>query len=911
MLVGREAEQRRIATLVAGARVRQSGVLVVSGEAGIGKTALLEDSARTADEMQVLRASGSEFEAGLGFSGLHQLLLPVLGLLDHLPPPLPDALNVALTLRSGPTPERFAVGVATLNLLSRSAEDHPLLLLIDDAHLLDPATAETIRFVARRLVADPIALLVFLRPEPDAILNTADLPRLELTGLGIDAARTLIANRHGPSSGPSNAVALHRATAGNPLALLELSRDLDSVARLPPELPVAVPDAIARAFGGRVSSLTESARRALLIAAVADGDLVTTAQAAAALACTVDELTHAEAIGLLRLVGDRALFRHPLVRPAIYSTATPGLRRDAHRAVAAALPEASADLRAWHLSQACVGPDDDVADALAAVADSASARGAHGAAVTAFARSAELTTRHGLRATRMLGAGESAWLAGQPGRADALLEQATVLATDRATLAEIDDLRGNLALLSGSLDEGREMLLRAAALSESSDPDAAVMRLADVISGCFYQCNTAGALAAAERVERLIGACRTDVARIRGQMAVGVARVLAGAPGVEWIRAAVDELMIHPDLPEDPRRPHWQVIGTLFLREAGSGRELMSRAINGDRTRTALGALPTLLFHTARDDATTDRWASGMTAYDEGIALARETGQTTDLAVALAGLAWLQARMGRVAECQANADEALRLADNHGITLAKLWAQFALGDLHLANGDAPAAADWFQRLQTTLRQIAFLDVDLAPGPELAEAQLRTGDVAGAAVTARDYLTQATDKGQPWALARAHRAVALTCSEASERTSLFERALELHSGSPDLFEEARTRLAYGATLRRSRSRVAARPQLRLALEAFERLGASPWADLAATELDATGERVRRGSDGYLRVLTSQEIRIARMLSDGRTTKETAVALFLSPKTVEYHLRHVYQKLQIRSRDELSAAMALED
>jgi hypothetical protein len=149
------------------------------------------------------------------------------------------------------------------------------------------------------------------------------------------------------------------------------------------------------------------------------------------------------------------------------------------------------------------------------------------------------------------------------------------------------------------------MLLRAAALSESSDPDAAVMRLADVISGCFYQCNTAGALAAAERVERLIGACRTDVARIRGQMAVGVARVLAGAPGVEWIRAAVDELMIHPDLPEDPRRPHWQVIGTLFLREAGSGRELMSRAINGDRTRTALGALPTLLFHTARDDAPT------------------------------------------------------------------------------------------------------------------------------------------------------------------------------------------------------------------------------------------------------------------------------------------------------------------
>lgn len=911
MLVGREPEQQRIATLVAGARVRQSGVLVISGEAGIGKTALLEDAARRAGEMQVLRAAGSEFEATLGFAGLHQLLLPALGLLDHLPDQLRDALEVALTLRSGPAPQRFAVGVATLSLLSRCAEDRPLLILIDDAHLLDPATAETVRFVARRLVADPIALLVFLRPEPDAILNTADLCRLDLTGVGIDAARALIGEGNGRSSEPESVLALHHATAGNPLALLELSRDLDSVDRLPPELPATVPDVVARAFGGRVSSMTESARRALLIAAIADGDLATTAQAAASLGCTVDDLVEAEAIGLLRLVGDRALFRHPLVRPAIYSTASPGLRRDVHHAVAAALPQSSADLRAWHLSQACVGPDDGVADILAAVADRACARAAHGAAVAAFARSAELSTQHGVRAARMLSAGESAWLAGQPGRADALLEKATVLAVDRATLAEIADLRGNLALLSGSLDEGREMLFRAAELSESSDPDAAVMRLADAISGCFYQCDTAGALAAADRVERLIGTCRTDVARIRGQMVVGVARVLAGVPGVEWIRTAVDELTTHPHLPADPRRPHWQVLGTLFLREAGSGRDLMSRAINDDRTRTALGALPTLLFYTARDDATTDRWASGMTAYDESIVLARETGQTTNLAISLAGLAWLQARMGRFEDCQANADEALTLAEQHGITLATLWAHFAMGDLHLAKGDAPTAADWFRRLRTVLHEIAFLDVDLAPGPELAEAQLRNGDVSGSAVTAREYLTRATDKGQPWALARAHRAVALTCSEAAERTSLFERALELHSASPDLFEEARTRLAYGATLRRNRSRVAARPQLRLALEAFERLGASPWADLAATELDATGEKVRRGGDGYLGVLTSQEIRIARMLSDGRTTKETAVALFLSPKTVEYHLRHVYQKLQIRSRDELSAAMALAD
>ena len=910
MLVGRESEQRRIATLIAGARVRQSGVLVIRGEAGIGKTALLDDAAQSAGEMRILRASGSEFETGIGFSGLHQLLLPAIGMIDHLPQQLREPLEVALMLRGGPVPERFAVGVAALSLLSRCAEDEPLLLLVDDAHLLDPASAETIRFIARRLVADPIALVISLRPEPEAVLNTAGLSTLELTGLDVAAAVVLVAQQAGEPIGPDGSAVLYEATAGNPLALLELSKGPDLIGRLSPESPMPVPDAVAQAFGGRVSTLTQSAQRASLIAAVADGDLVATARAATELGCSVDDLAEAEAIGLLRLDGDRATFRHPLVRPAIYATAAPALRRDVHRAVAEALPDSSADLRAWHLSRSCVGPDDGVADGLVAVADRARARGAHGVAATALSRAAELTSQHPQRAERMLRAGASAWLAGQAAQADTLLKTATTLAAAPAVLAEIDDIRGNLALRTGSLDEGRRLLLRAADLSEVPDPDAAAMRLSDVISGCFYQSDMAGALAAAARLERLIETCDTDAARIRGQMGIGIARVLAGGAGVQWIRKAVDALAADPDLPADPWRPHWEVIGTLFLRESGVGRGLIERAVHDDRARMALGGLPTLLFHMARDDATTDRWSSGLVGYDESISLARETGQTTDLATALAGSAWLQARMGRAEQCQANADEALALAERHGITLAKLWGLFALGDLHLAQGDAGAATHWFERLRTTLEQIDFLDVDLAPGPELAEAQLRSGDELAAAATAQEYLVRATEKGQPWALARAHRAAALTCPDPAERTSLFERALELHGGSLDLFEEARTRLAYGAALRRSRSRVAARPQLRLALDAFERLGARPWADLAASEFDATGEKVRRGSEGYLGVLTSQEIRIARMLSDGRTTKETAAALFLSPKTVEYHLRHVYQKLHVGSRDELRAAMTME-
>ncbi|MGH3561979.1 MAG: helix-turn-helix transcriptional regulator, partial [Mycobacterium sp.] len=290
------------------------------------------------------------------------------------------------------------------------------------------------------------------------------------------------------------------------------------------------------------------------------------------------------------------------------------------------------------------------------------------------------------------------------------------------------------------------------------------------------------------------------------------------------------------------------------------------------------------------------------------ITLARETGQTTDLTVSLAGLAWLQARMGRSDECRANAAEAMALDDRYHITLGRLWALFALGDLNLALGDTGEAIRHYMGLQSELSRIGLGDVDLAPGPELAEAQLRHGDIAAARQTAREYLGLALDKGQPWALARAHRACAISTTDGVERTARFEQALELHTHSADLFETARTRLCFGAALRRDKYRVAARPHLRQALEEFERLGAHPWADLAASEFEATGERARRSGEGYLQTLTSQEIRIAQMLGAGRTTKETAAALFLSPKTVEYHLRHIYSKLDIRSRSELSAALA---
>jgi DNA-binding CsgD family transcriptional regulator len=908
MLVGREPERQQIARLVSGARLGESGVLILRGEAGIGKTALLDDTAHQALDMAIMRTAGSERESALGFSGLHQLLQPALHLIDHIPGPQSDALAVALMLRRGPVPERFAIGAATLSLLSRYAEDAPVLVLVDDAHLLDPPTAETLRFVARRLVADALGLVIATRPDPDGALADTNLPTLELTGLDLAAATSLIDASRTKPAGTDVASRLHAATAGNPLAIVELSGEVDSVAWLPPQLPLPVPQTVARAFAQRVATLPDAARVALLVAVVADGDLSVTSVATEMLGSGIGHLASAEAIGLLHLGAERAEFRHPLVRSAVYATADHAARREAHRAVAAAVPGTAQDARAWHLSEACVGPDNSVAEAVFELAERARARGAHSVAAMAFARSSELTSDHAVRSLRLAAAGESAWFAGKATRATELLQQAAALTSDPAKLAEIDGLRGNVAIRTGSPREAYWLLTKAASHAETADADVAAHLLTDAVAASLYLCDAAAGLRAAKRLELLLRSCRTPSARIRAQMAIGVAHVLAGRPGVHWIRLAVLALLDEPGVVDDPYRPDWTFMGTLFLRESVVGRELIRAVVQERRTRTAIGALPCLLFHTARDDATTDRWPAALISYDESISLATETGQTTDQAVSLAGLAWLQARMGRTEECRANAAKATEMAERQGITFAKLWAQFALGDLALAQGDTSDAIAQYTELYSAMRTVGFDDVDVAPGPELAEAQLRQGELAEARQTASEYMCQAQGKGQPWALARAHRAVASTTDNAEERKALFEKALAFHTQTPDLFEEARTRLCFGAALRRDKGRADARKQLRLALAAFERLGARPWADYAASELLATGERARRSGGGYLDVLTSQEIRIAQMLGAGKTTKEAAAALFLSPKTVEYHLRHIYQKLAIGSRHELTAVLA---
>ena len=896
--MGRDAEKLVIDRMLSGARVGQSAALALVGEAGIGKSSLLEHALAVAGDMRVLWATGVEAESTVAFAGLHQLLHPVLDRLVGLPAPQREALEVALALRAGPAGERFAVGAATLGLLSRLADDGPVLLVVDDVHLWDRSSLQAIGFVGRRLVADRIALLLAARPtDPDPVLELG-LPRLEVPGLSATDSLALLAQRDGRFVDGELATRLQQSCGGNPLALVELASDGEQLWRLSPEAPVPVPDTVRDAFGRRVAALPPAVARLLLLAAVADGDLLLVSRALPDGANL--DLTAAEDAGLVTLAAGRVEFRHALTRAGVYSVASGAQRRQAHALVAAALPAASLERRAWHLSEATIGLDDQVADLMQSVGDRALARGATAVAATAYERSA-LLSRDGAGA-RLLAAGEAAWMSGQTLRAGELLDRARAASSDVVVRAGIDGMQGRIALGAGSLQTAHGLLTTAAAALATQDPDAATMLLSDAVSACFYLADAPAAVQLVTALQETVSRCGTAHAQIRGELSSGVAEILAGRPGSDRIRAAVSRLLALPDGQDHRRRPSWMVLGPLFLRESTTGQQLVRHAVDELREHCALSALPEFLFHTARLAATGDSWESGLSWYAEGAALARESGRSTDLAMCLAGLAWLQARRGDADQCRGHAAESTELAQRHDLHLGLAWSMFALGDLELALGRPEAALPHFERLQRLLDDRGLADIDLSPAPEIAECLSRTGRTTEAAEIAQRYVAGAATKGQPWGAARAERSLALT--DPDWANDHFERALERHALSPDRFEEARTQLSYGTALRRGRRKVDARLQLRPALATFERLGARPWADAAAAELAATGEHPHRRGADELDHLTPQELQISRLLGAGSTTREAATALFLSPKTVEYHLRHVYTKLGINSRAALA-------
>jgi DNA-binding CsgD family transcriptional regulator len=902
MLLGRGREQQKIDEALAQARSGASAILALVGEPGIGKTALLGYAAERAEGMQLLRARGVESEAQIPFGSLLELIRPALLMLGKIPEPQAVALEGALALRPGTAHDRFAVGAATLSILAAYAEHGPVVVVADDAQWLDGSSAQALLFAFRRLVADPIAVFIACREDEPSLLDGAGLPTVRIGGLTSGEAAMLV-----PGLAPEVARRLHQAAAGNPLALLELAAGADELVLAPEGAPVLISASISRAFLQRAGLLDQAPRRALVLCAASDtGDLPTLERAAARLGIDLSVLAAAESAGLVRFSAGEVEFRHPLARSAIYADAPAGQRREAHRALAAALPDRDVDRRAWHLAVAAAGTDETASAALEQAGIRGRDRSAYATATAAFERAARLTADTERRARLLRESAETGWLAGFTDHAITLLDQARASAADPATLVEIDELAGHIATRCGPVMRGHAILTAAAA---RADPERAVAILAEAAFACFYAGNAVQMRATAELARAALPDRSSPRARFLVGMSAGMAAILGGdaAAGAKAVRAAVALAESSAGLREDLQLLPWLALGPMFLRQTAAGRPLLEHALRTARARAAVGALPFVLNLIARDRAATDHWAAAAATYQEAIELAREIGQQAELTFGLAGLAWLQARRGREQECREGAAEALSLGQKLGMGVCDIWTAAALGELELGLGNAARAAEHFEHQQELLRERAITDADLSPASELTEVYIRLGHGEEARRVATEYMAAASAKGQPWPLARALRCQGMLAADTA-CAPYFEQALRLHEQTPDAFEAARTRLAYGERLRRARKRVLAREQLRAAAEIFERLDARPWTERALAELAATGETRRPRDSSTIEELTSQELQIALLLAAGKTTRETAAALFLSPKTVEYHLRHVYQKLDIHSREELEQALS---
>jgi DNA-binding CsgD family transcriptional regulator len=910
MLLGRDHEQQALGRLLEDARAGASGVLAIAGEAGIGKSALLAYAGENAAGMNVLRARGVQSEAHIPFASLFELLRPALSWISQIPTPQAEALESALALRPASAPGRFAVGAATLSLLAAYSEKAPVAVLVDDAHWLDGSSADALLFAFRRLVADPVAVILAVRQGEPSLLDGADLPALRLQGLDRASAADLLERQGDEPLSPELADRLHRETGGNPLALLELGAERQRLADLPPDAPLAIGTSVARVYLQRLRVLPQRTQDVLVLAAAVDsGEVPVLARAAPMLGLDLSDLVPAEAATLIAVHDSRVEFRHPLARSAIYGDAPADRRRELHRALASALPDSEADRRAWHLALASFGPDDVASSALEQAGQRAYQRGAYEVSSRAFERAALLAPEEARQGRLMYEAADAAWIGGIADRAVALLDQAGRHASAPELAVAIEHLRGEIAWRRGPITTAQEILLAAAERAAPIDPDRAVVMLAEVVAASNNAGDAATMRLAAERATSLLRPDADPRATFLALLARGAALIVSGQgePGAPAIRAAVELLERSDELRDDPRMLAWAAVGTLYLREAEAGRALASRAQAQARRTSAIGVLPSALTFIAIDEASTDRWLEAQASFHEAIILAKETGQLTDLGTALARLAWLEARQGRSQQSRLHADEALRLSREMGLGQPEWWAMAALGELELILGRAKAALARFEELRALLRSRGIGDPDPCPAPELVELYLRLGRRPEAAKLAEEFTRDASAKAQPWALARAARCGGLIAAE-GESDPHFETALALHAQTQDAFETARTHLAYGARLRRERQRVRAREQLRAAIDVFDRLGAEPWSEMARAELAATGETARRRDVTTLNDLTPQELQIALSLAEGRTTRETASALFLSPKTIEYHLRNVYRKLDIGSRSELKAAMA---
>jgi DNA-binding CsgD family transcriptional regulator len=900
VLVGRDPERALLAALVDQARHGAAGSLVVRGEPGVGKSALLDALVAEAAESTVLRTRGLEVEAPLAYAALHRLLRPLDRLRDLLPTPQARALKVAFGEDEGSSVEPFLVGVATLSLLTAAGEEALVLCVVDDAHWLDAASADALLFCARRLGADRVAMVFAARDGAGERFEATGVDEHLLVGLGSEAARTLVADRWGSEPAEDVVARLIEDTRGNPLALLELpgqltNAQLTGAAALPDQLHLTAH--VEQAFLDRSRRLPELVQRLLLLASADDiGRLDVLRHAAERLDLDEDVLQAGMDSGLLVGTTNTVTLRHPLVRSALYQAASDADRRRAHRALAEALAgSGDTDREVWHRAFAAEGPDEDLVEALAGVGGRAQRRGGYVAALAAYERAAELCTEGSRRARLTFAAAHSAWACGQAARAQGLLSVARGGTQDPMMLCDVARLRGHIEVNIGSAPEAHRIFVEASHAVLTVDPTraleigvaAAVMRTFGSDSGTPL------------RAEDLLAATADDdSARTRclRQMLVAMTRVAEG----RWAEA-VDALDLALDIGEDvdDRDVLWN-LGNAALQLGDDRRQQQFYAHALSRAREA-GAVTAVIYCLQRlcfgHYVAGDHLAVRVSA-EEALGLADSVGQPAMTALPIAWLTLLAAHQGK----DEYDDLLLRLEDlvaTHplGITTDPVHdlMRWAMAVRAVGAGDASDALHHFARLRMpVLARMA--------AAERVEVAVRAGDEATARRWTEELAEFAESTGRAWARSTVAFGRGLTADGDAEE--FFHEAISNADDVARPLDVARAELAYGEWLRRNQRRVDARKHLRHALEAFRDVKAVALASRAEQELRASGETARKRDPSTLLQLTPTELKIAQLVSSGMSNKDVAAQCWISPRTVAFHLRNVFAKAGVTSRGELA-------
>jgi DNA-binding CsgD family transcriptional regulator len=893
VLLGRARERRALAELLDSARSGHGGAIVVRGEAGVGKSALIDDAVASAHDVRLLRATGTEFEMELAFAGMHQLCAPLLDRLDDLPGPQREALEVSFGQKVGAPPDPFLVGLATLTLLSDAAADAPVLCVVDDAQWLDRASARALTFAARRVADERVAVLLGVR-ETGRPLEVDALPGLPVGPLPEAEARALLA---AAIRAPLDEQVRDRIVAearGNPLALLELAA-VTAPAGLAGGFGVSAPSAgpVEDLFHRRIEELPPETRRLLLVAAAEPlGDPLLLWRAAQRLGVAVAAAAPAEDTGLLE-IDRRVRFRHPLVRSAVYRAASPTERRRVHGALADVTDERlDPDRRAWHRAQAAAGPDEEAAAELVGSAGRARLRGGLAATAAFLERAAALSPDPQRRVERLLDAVESWLAAGAPDEADDLLATVNEDALAPLLRARTELLRGRLALFTRRSFHAPTPLRRAARRLESLDVEAARETHLDALLAALIVGPLGEDVPAAATAARLAPAA-SGPPRTVDLLVDGVAALLQGerATGTPPLQEALADT----DAAVWTHRPMLVALVALEMWDMDAYVRILD--LNAERARAAgaLTSLPNVLEALAGAAVPTGRFRTADLLHEE----ADEHATSACIAPPTYCGLYLAALRGQEEVATSGIDAVLQDATARGEGLLVAYSHFATAVLYNGLADYPRA---LAAARMAWDQLSFGFVGMLLR-ELVEAAVRAGrpELGAEAFVALREGTRAS--GTAWARGNEACCAGLLADGETAEGHYREALEHLARAGADL-ELARARLLYGEWLRREGRRVDAREQLRTAREVLTEIGADGFAQRAERELRATGQRVRRQRDPRtVDALTPQELHVARLAATGAASKGIAAELFLSPRTVDAHLRSIFRKLGISSRRQL--------